>query len=434
MALVLTCRTCGQRQRDRRGYRDHLLREHNEVARRGFDAPVRLEGRELAAVWAGIRRRQMTSMTTANRRREELGLPRVSDWEAAGRREDNRARSARQLRAAARARGVATAALGTPVVPLVPQPAATPMMALRLGTFQARPLAVPAGTVRQGGARLPRSPCPRCTTCPCQTTRDFSGAQHPASAPPHRPMSPIRPPSPRRPHTRSPKPDPSPGPPQLSREEPQPEEKEGQLSWADAQEQFSLGAEAMSQGSGSPVAFLDATTCEDILADIRRPDGTLPDFGSIPSEPESPPPALELEVTHSDRVTQTELAPSRDQATQVLSRPHRWTSATKTPALTSTTDQTTQVLLRPRQSWAFTQTERPATSTSSSWTQVPRVDLTDTATDMPPVLVTSTSCQAGAYFNNDEIPPGVPRPRLPWAYSYAQFGALLTAYPDVHPR
>jgi len=105
MSLILTCRTCGQRQRVRLGYRDHLLREHNEVARRGFDAPIRLEGRELEAVWAGIRHRQTTGMTPASRRREELGLPRVSDKEAARRLQDNWARSARRLRAAARARG-----------------------------------------------------------------------------------------------------------------------------------------------------------------------------------------------------------------------------------------------------------------------------------------------------------------------------------------
>jgi len=53
---------------------------------------------------------------------------------------------------------------------------------------------------------------------------------------------------------------------------------------------------------------------------------------------------------------------------------------------------------------------------------------------MPPVLVTSTSCQAGAFFDNESIPPGVPLPKLPWAYSYAQVAALLTTYPDVHPE
>jgi len=47
---------------------------------------------------------------------------------------------------------------------------------------------------------------------------------------------------------------------------------------------------------------------------------------------------------------------------------------------------------------------------------------------MTPVFTTSTGCQAGAYFANDVIPPGVPRPRLP----YGQFGAFLDAYPAVH--
>jgi len=60
--------------------------------------------------------------------------------------------------------------------------------------------------------------------------------------------------------------------------------------------------------------------------------------------------------------------------------------------------------------------------------------LTDTGTDMPPVLVASTSCQAGAFFDNEVILHGVPRPKLPWAYSYAQFNALLTSYFNVHPE
>jgi len=204
MSLVLRCHTCGRMQRVRRGYRDHLLRVHNEVARRGFDIPVRLEGCELAAVWAGVHRHQAArhqagGTTLAARSREELGLPHVSDREAARRLQDNRARSARRLRAAARAREVAIAALGTPDLPLELQRAATPELVgrivTRLGTFQARPLAKPAGTVRQGGSRRPRSPCTRCLMCPCQTTRDFSDAQHPVSPAPHRPMSPIRPPS-----------------------------------------------------------------------------------------------------------------------------------------------------------------------------------------------------------------------------------------------
>jgi len=114
----------------------------------------------------------------------------------------------------------------------------------------------------------------------------------------------------------------------------------------------------MSQGSGSPIAFLDPGRCDDILADIRRPDGTLPDFGSIPSERGLPPPALELEVTHIEREMQTDPAPTHDRATQVLSRPHQGTSATQT-LVPSTFDQTTQVLLRPPRSGAYTQTFRP---------------------------------------------------------------------------
>jgi len=185
--------------------------------------PVHLEGRELAAVWAGVRRHQVSGMTLAARRREELGLPRVSDREAERRLQDNRASSAQRHRAAARARGAERAALGTPDVPLETQRAATPepagRIATRLGTLQARPLAEPAGTVRLGGSRRPPSPCPRCITCPCQSNRDFSTAQDPSSPTPRCSTSPSRPPTPRRPQTHSPKRDLSPGPSQLSREE-----------------------------------------------------------------------------------------------------------------------------------------------------------------------------------------------------------------------
>jgi len=76
---VLRCHTCGNIQRDRRVYRDHLLRAHGEVSCRGLDAPVRFPDRELAAVWANVRRHQTNGNTRASRRREELGLPRVSD-------------------------------------------------------------------------------------------------------------------------------------------------------------------------------------------------------------------------------------------------------------------------------------------------------------------------------------------------------------------
>jgi len=53
---------------------------------------------------------------------------------------------------------------------------------------------------------------------------------------------------------------------------------------------------------------------------------------------------------------------------------------------------------------------------------------------MAPVLIATTGCQAGAHFATDTIPPGVVHPRLPWAYTYAQFEALLLAYPTVHPE
>jgi len=151
------------------------------------------------------------------------------------------------------------------------------------------------------------------------------------------------------------------------------------MSWADAQASFSLGA--CSQGSGSPVAFMDSTTCDNILADLRGADRQLPDFDSLGSEPRSPPPALEAEVAHGERATQTSPVSTRDHATdvlalgatsdaatQVLSRPHQGTSSTQTLAPAPTSDQSTQALLRPRQSWAYTQTERPVTSVCTSWT------------------------------------------------------------------
>jgi len=78
----------------------------------------------------------------------------------------------------------------------------------------------------------------------------------------------------------------------LWREEAQPEgtftKDEGTLSWDEAQAQFSLGAGSMSQGSGSPgspVAFFDAETCDNILQYLRGADGKLPDFDSVGSDP-----------------------------------------------------------------------------------------------------------------------------------------------------
>jgi len=186
--------------------------------------------------------------------------------------------------------------------------------------------------------------------------------------------------------------------------------KEKGMSWDDTQASFSRGAD--NQTSGSPLTFLDTATCDDILADIRQPDGTLPDFGSIPSEPGTPPPELEREVTHIDRETQTDHAPTQERGTQAISRPHQWSSGTQTTALASTADQATQVLLRPRQSWAFTQTERSATSShTTSFTQTARPAMTHRGTGMPQVLTTSIACQAGASFV-PHCPGHTPMPNL----------------------
>jgi len=71
----------------------------------------------------------------------------------------------------------------------------------------------------------------------------------------------------------------------------------------------------MSQGSGqSPVHFSDNDTCEDILKDLRREDGMLPNFDS---DPDTPPLALEAEVA-CDRGMQTSPVPTQDQSTYVL--------------------------------------------------------------------------------------------------------------------
>jgi len=69
-----------------------------------------------------------------------------------------------------------------------------------------------------------------------------------------------------------------------------------------------------------------------------------------------------------------------------------------------------------------------------SSTHMTRPILKDRGTSMPPVLSSSIASQAGAYFDNEIIPPGAPRPKLPWAYTYAQFDQLLQAYPEVHPE
>jgi len=155
----------------------------------------------------------------------------------------------------------------------------------------------------------------------------------------------------------------------------------------------------MSQGSeGSSVLFFDPATCDDNLADLRGADGRLPTFDS---EPGTPPPALEAEVACGERGTQT--SPTQDTAV-----PHITVAATQVDQVT-VADQGTQALRLPPRSVSFTQT---ATAPRiSSWTQVPRTVMKACGTDMPPVLVTSSGCQAGAYFDNEVIPPGAPRPK-----------------------
>jgi len=164
MALVvlLYCHVCRQAQRNRSAYRDHLLRAHGEVMRRGRDTPVRLVGHEIEAIWSANRRRQLSGPERAARRREALGLPQVSNREAARRLYNNRDRSARRFRAAARARERAPA-------PVIDVPT------LSIGTTPATPLPRPSPPGRS------YSPCDRCLNCHCRVEKNFTTAQ--ASSP-----------------------------------------------------------------------------------------------------------------------------------------------------------------------------------------------------------------------------------------------------------
>jgi len=161
----LYCHSCHNVQRDRRAYRDHLLRVHGEVARRGSDVPVRLEGKELEVAWASAHRSRMSGPVYAARRRKALGLPRVSDREAERRLKDNRARTARRHPAAARAREGATATLTAPDVPATPEhrEKAAP------GDVQGGRYAAQAASSRAEPTGIPPlrtySPCKRCLHC-----------------------------------------------------------------------------------------------------------------------------------------------------------------------------------------------------------------------------------------------------------------------------
>jgi len=148
-----------------------------------------------------------------------------------------------------------------------------------------------------------------------------------------------------------------------------------------------------------------------------------------------------------NRATHTSPTPTLDQLTYVLmvrredcikSAAHQCVQAfppqlvsegcTQTPP-TWTREKATQISQGPT---CDRGTEMPTTTTTEAATQMARAILKDRGTTMPPVLTTTTGCQAGAYFDNEVIPPGAPRPKLPWAYTYAQFAQLLAAYPDVH--
>jgi len=144
---------------------------------------VRLEGRELEAVWASAHRSRMSGPVRAARRREALGLPRVSDREAEQRLRDNRACTARRHRAAARAREGATATLGAPKVPVTPVGPEVRDMgqeqrhAARAASSRSSPKREPTATAQVGGARQVYSPCERCAHCRCRQPRDYSADQ-----------------------------------------------------------------------------------------------------------------------------------------------------------------------------------------------------------------------------------------------------------------
>jgi len=206
----------------------------------------------------------------------------------------------------------------------------------------------------------------------------------------------------------------------------------------------------MSQGSGSPVAILDAETCKNILQDLRGADGKLPDFNSVGSDPRSPLPALEAEVAHGEQATQTSPVQTQDQATFVL----------VAPGPRSVSDQATQVVSRPHQGTSYTQTPplcsyirtgHPSPSTAPTFRGLHSNG--DGPQEHQVLMDPSPShsnerlwhrhapgagdlewLQAGAYFDNEIIPPGAPRSKLLWVNTYAQFDALLAVYPDVHPE
>jgi len=156
----LYCHSCHNVQRDRRAYRHHLLRVHGEVARRDSDVPVRLEGRELEAVWASAHQSRMSGPVRAACRKAALGLPRVSDREAERRLKDNRARTARRHWAALEVPA-------TPVEQEVRDRDQGGRHAARAASSRASPKEEPTITAQVGGTRRVYFPCERCAHCRC---------------------------------------------------------------------------------------------------------------------------------------------------------------------------------------------------------------------------------------------------------------------------
>jgi len=179
----LYCHACHNVQRDRRAYWDHLLRVHGEVARRGSDIHVRLEARELEVVWASAHRSRISGPVRTSRRREALGLPRVSDRAAERCPKDNRACTAPRHRAAACAREGVPSTLTTPEVLVTPDgqeaTAGDTRQVLLLGSTQADPpkTAPPGRTY---------SPCARCLNCLCRQSKNNLAAQDTSPSPARR--------------------------------------------------------------------------------------------------------------------------------------------------------------------------------------------------------------------------------------------------------
>jgi len=214
----------------------------------------------------------------------------------------------------------------------------------------------------------------------------------------------------------------------------------------------------MSHGSGgSPVNFLDPDTCDDILQGLGREEGTLPNFDS---DPDTPPPALEAEVA-CNRGTQTCPTPTQDQSTYVLmvrtqniirTVSHQSVQALPPQLVAEGCTQTTQTWTRkkatqvqqvatrdgitstPHVPTCDRGTEMPHRTTNDTSIQMPRAILKDRGTCTTTVTFKRVTSQTKVYFDNSEIPPGAPRPTLPWWYEYQQFDSLLAAYSEVHPE